>query len=143
MILMFLNGRGLASSSKNIALKRLIEVTKSDVLMIQEITSEGERFVLDLEKLLGGWDFCFINAKSRSRGLLTSWRSQVLKNTNTWAFDSRLVVDLHSHKFGMDMLVLDIYRPYSERIFFLENLFSKGFMKKLNLIMGGDLNFSL
>jgi hypothetical protein len=44
---------------------------------------------------------------------------------------------------GRCFTVLNVYGPTQDRIPFWENLLSKSFMKNEDLILGGDLNFSL
>jgi hypothetical protein len=44
---------------------------------------------------------------------------------------------------GNRFTILNIYDPTQDHILFWDNLLSKSFTKERNLIMGGDLNFSL
>ena len=76
MILMTLNCRGLASLSKKLAVKILIEQQSLDVIYLQETMCEGCILVKDMELLLNGWQFVSVDAKGRSRGLLLGWRTR-------------------------------------------------------------------
>ena len=52
MILMTLNCRGLASLSKKLVVKRLIEAHSLDVIFLQETMFDGSILVLELESML-------------------------------------------------------------------------------------------
>jgi hypothetical protein len=60
MILLTLNCRGLANSSKKLALKRLIEVHNPSIIFLQEIMTDGEKVINDLTRILKGWDFSLL-----------------------------------------------------------------------------------
>jgi hypothetical protein len=50
-----------------LALKRLIETKNPFFILLQEIMTNGEKITQELIKLLGCWDFIFIDAIGRSR----------------------------------------------------------------------------
>jgi len=54
------------------------------------------KIVLKLERLLGGWDFNYTDARGRSRGLISEWRARVLPCSNILFFDSGLGTILFS-----------------------------------------------
>ena len=70
MIIMTLNCRGLASLSKKLVVKRMIEAHSLDVIFLQETMFDGSILVLELESMLKGWQFISVDAKGRSEGLL-------------------------------------------------------------------------
>jgi hypothetical protein len=57
------------------------------------------------------WEFLFLDAKGRSRGLITTIRSRSFMCTNCWSFDSGLGVDLYSQGMEKEVVVLKIYGP--------------------------------
>jgi hypothetical protein len=65
MILMTLNYRGLANPSKKLALKRLVEEINPSIILLQEIMTKGEKTIHELSKILGRWDFSFIDVIGR------------------------------------------------------------------------------
>jgi hypothetical protein len=62
---------------------------------------------------------------------------------NAWGVDSGLRLDVHSVDLGLDLQMLDIYKPYMDNVPFWDNLFNKSFITGDSLILGGELNCSL
>ena len=69
MILITLNCRGLASKPKKLAVCRLVEVQHVDVLFLQESMGIGHLLVVDLESMLKGWNFIYLDARGKYGGL--------------------------------------------------------------------------
>ena len=70
MLVMTLNCRGLASKPKGLAICWLLSDQSVDVLFLQETMGDGVLFVGNMELLLLGWNFCSVDAKGKSGGLL-------------------------------------------------------------------------
>jgi hypothetical protein len=68
MIMMTLNCQGLASPSKKLALKRLIEAIKSLHHSLQELMVDMEKTTQELSKKFTNWEFSYIDAIGRLRG---------------------------------------------------------------------------
>jgi hypothetical protein len=62
---------------------------------------------------------------------------------NSWGFDLGLGMTVCVEDLGRCFMILNVYGPSQERIQFWDNLLNKSFLKKEDLILGGDLNFSL
>jgi hypothetical protein len=63
MICLSLNCGGLVSSFKNLALKRLVDAHKPDILMLLETMGGRDSLVSNWRKILVGWDFMFKDAR--------------------------------------------------------------------------------
>ena len=96
MILMTLYCRGLSSFPKKLEVKRLIEQQSLDIIFIQETMCDGDVLVKDMELLIKGWQFIYVDAMGKSRGLLIGWRSRNFLLMNAWAMQSGLCAVLHS-----------------------------------------------
>jgi hypothetical protein len=57
IIIIYINRRGLSSPSKIISLARLVELHKTNVILVQEIMGEGKKVVKSLCKIFRVWDF--------------------------------------------------------------------------------------
>ena len=57
--------------------------------------------------------------------------------------NSSLCAALHSFELQLDLCFINIYGPYTEREVFLNNLLGMNCFSYPNLVVGGDLNFSL
>jgi hypothetical protein len=66
-----------------------------------------------------------------------------VKLQNSWASESCLGVDIFLEGLGLELRLLNVYGPYSDRITFWDTLFKKNLLKEKPLILGGDLNLSL
>lgn len=52
-------------------------------------------------------------------------------------------IELFSQELGRDMMAVNLYGPYNDRVPFWENLLGKCSTKKEDLVLGGDLNFTV
>jgi hypothetical protein len=71
------------------------------------------------------------------------WNSWFVKVLNSWALDSCLGVDFLLEGVGMEFKVLNVYGSYVACTPFWETLLKNNLLKVENLILGGNLNFSL
>jgi hypothetical protein len=42
----------------------------------------------DLEKMLGGWEFMFLDSRGIYRGVVFCWKNKYFFGSNFWYFDS-------------------------------------------------------
>ena len=143
MIVMTFKVRGLASKPKKLAIYRLIADQSVDVLFFQETMGDGGLFVGNMEILLPGWNFCSVDAKGKSGGLLVGWKNRFLFFLNSSAMESGLSVALYSTELKMEICFINIYGPYAEWEGFWNNLLEFISANCTKFILGGDLNFSL
>jgi exonuclease III len=143
MKLLSFNCRGLASPSKKSALKRLVTLHQPDVFFLQETLTNERSATQALMNLFPGWAFLGLDASGISRGLVTGWNSRKIKPLNSWASDSCLGLEVLVEGLGMTLNLLNIYGPNTDRIHFWNTLFKKDLLREENLIIVGDLNFSL
>ena len=109
MKILSFNCRGLASSHKKSSLKRLVESTRPDVLMLQETLGDNSQVKVLLENLLPGWEFEALDARGRSGGLATGWRTRGSRCVNLFGVESGLGVQLFSEEIGKVLTVVNIY----------------------------------
>jgi hypothetical protein len=96
-----------------------------------------------LEFVFPLWSFIGLDAKGRSGGLAIGWNKNKVKMLNSWGFESGLGVEIVCADMGRYFTILNIYGPYQDRVPLWESLLWKSFISKDNMIIGGDLNFSL
>ena len=99
--------------------------------------------MVELESMLKGWNFLSLDARGKYGGLLLVWRSIFFHLLNAWGVDSGLCASLFSIELNLDICVINIYGPYTDREGFWRNIFDLICLKGKKLILGGDLNFSL
>ena len=55
---------------------RLVDDQFIDVLFLQESMGDGKILAREMDSLLKGWVFVWVDAKGKSGGLLLGWRSR-------------------------------------------------------------------
>jgi exonuclease III len=98
MLFLSFNCRGLASPSKKLSLKRIVEIHKPDVLFFQELICEGGQIVGKLETLLGGWEFRFVDAQGRFGDLILGWHKRCLNCSHSWCVELGLGLKIYSQE---------------------------------------------
>ena len=66
-----------------------------------------------------------------------------MRCTNSWGAPSRLGIEISWAEEKLTLNILNIYGPYNNRVEFWETLKNSIIIQKENLIIGGDLNFTL
>jgi hypothetical protein len=142
MIVENLNVREVGGSLKSLNLNIFLDKIKLDLIFIQE-TMVGAAKARDVfAKLLLKWHFCGVDSIGISRGLLMAWNpcksdfGALL--TPTGIFLEGVIKDT-TLKFKM----INGYGSYADKVVFWEDLKRFGIFDVENLIMGGDLNFTI
>ena len=107
---------GLAGPHKTSALRWVVELDQSDIILLQETLGDGLEVKTKLERWFGGWSFESLDVRGRFGALEIGWNSQCVKVLNVWGMESVLGISVKA----MDMLdtfdVVNIYGPYLNRI---------------------------
>ena len=120
---------------------RLVEDQLIDVLFLQESMGDGKILAGEMETLLQGWVFVWVDSKGKSGGLLLGWKYRYFNLLSAWAMVSGLCVSLYSIELHEDICFVNIYGPYVERESFWNNFLSMECLNSSKLVLGGDLNF--
>ena len=111
--------------------------------MLQETMGMEEEISLHLKKYFTSYDFHAINACGRSRGLALGWNPRTVKLLETWGFESGIGVVFFHVGQNISFTIVNIYRPYNDRVAYWNRIKLKPFLINKNVILGGDLNFTL
>ena len=142
MIILSMNIRGVGGAPKLRALRRIFEIVRPDVILIQETMVPADKAIAVLSKVVGSWHMSAVDAAGRSGGLLTAW------NPFRGIFDiyksvaGILLLGRFMHE-AREIKILNCYGPYLDRIPFWNRIQSGGLLRERDLIIGGDLNFTL
>eukprot|EP00253_Pinus_taeda_P027180 PITA_27180 len=137
------NCRGLASPSKKLAMKRLIESELVDIIMLQETLCPAEKIVHDMQAMVPGWCFFANDAVGRSGGIAIGFNTRTIKPNSTWGGMGFIGLDYFSADLGMDLRMVNIYVTCSQRESFWRHTLQLPLLNSEHVIIGGDLNFSL
>jgi len=137
------NYRGLASPDKKLAFKRLCNSHNLDFIMLQETLGDGLSIHFFLNSLLPDWSFFYLDAKGRSGSLALGFNNHIVKIHNAWGGHGFLGADITSSSPLISLRLLNIYGPCHHRQAFWDSLLQQDFMQSKDIIIGGNLNFSL
>lgn len=84
-----------------------------------------------------------MDARGRFRGIALGFNPRSIQINNLWGGEGFLGADIFSSHFGRESHLINVYGPCTTRLTFWEHLLSRSFTLVDNLILGGDLNFSL
>ena len=84
-----------------------------------------------------------MDAKGRPGGLIVGWRNKSMLYKNTWVMENGLGLSFYSMELKSICVLVNIYGSYIKSEVFWHNLLSKKCIGKKNLILGGDLKFSM
>lgn len=137
------NCRGTASPDKKLALRRLLRKEPIDLVLLQETLGTTTIITPLLGSMLPGSHFYALDVNGRSRGIALGYNPHSIKMMGAWGGIGFIGADIYSAELGSEIRVLNIYGPCHHRDIFWEMLLGTDIIQAYNLIIGGDLNFSL
>ena len=137
-----LNVQGLGGLVKQKSLHHLIVTLSPDVVLLQETMTNSYPALFSFSKLCPGWDFCALSSKGLSRGILSGWNPKLLKCK---AFHTAAGILLKASIRGssLELSILNCYSPYLNHDSFWNVVAFGGLLTLPNLIMAGELNFTI
>jgi len=90
------NCRGLASSSKKLAMMRLIETDPIDIIMLQETLYSADHIICSMHSITPGWIYIALDVAGRSGGLAIGVNPHTIKVEASWG--GRLPGDGYFHR---------------------------------------------
>lgn len=137
------NCRGFSSQPKKLALKRLLTSSQSDIIFLQETLCSAKPLIHTLHAWMPNWTFHALDVFGRSEGITIGICNKALEIRNTWGGRGYLGMDIFSHPLEMEFRIINVYGPCVNRATFWRNFLESGLLQVYNIILGGDLNFSL
>lgn len=137
------NCKGMVSSPKNLALRRLFESEPVDIIFLQEALGEANHINSILESLEPRWDFFSLDAVRRSARLALGYNPHSIHLKSAWGGKGFIGIDIFSTELGKDLRVINFYGPCQGREVFWNQLPNLSITSTNNLIIGGDLSFSI
>lgn len=111
--------------------------------MLQETLGRGEEVSTILTFLLPGWNFQALDSIGHLGGIAMGIREGRLKLKNLWGMEHALGMEVLSSELGVPLMIVNIYGPCQGRASFWNSFLSKSVLRNHNLVVGGDLNFSI
>ena len=142
MRILSLNIRGLGGSVKQKILRHLLKTLSPDVVLLQETMTSTYPTLFAFSKLCPGWEFCALDSLRLSRGILSGWNPRVLR-CKAYHTLAGILLKATLRGFSVPFSILNVYGPYSHRDTFWNAVAAGGLLSIPNLILAGDLNFTL
>lgn len=143
MKIMSFNCRGMASPEKKLALKRLLLSNLVDVILLQETLCKEEAVIPILSSWLSGWTFHALDISGHFGGITVGFKKSTINLKNIWGGGGFLGADIYSKDLEEELRIINVYGPCHNRELFWCRLLSSPLLLEDNVILGGDLNFSL
>lgn len=84
-----------------------------------------------------------MGSTGRSGRLAIGWNNRSIQVINSWGFESGIGITTLSSELEDLLNIVNIYGPCQNRGPYWDKIFTKSFLKDQQVILGGDLNFSL
>jgi len=143
MKILSFNCRGFASLAKKLALRRLLLSSQMDIIFLQETLCQAEPLIQSLSAWLPSWTFHALDAFGRSGGLAIGVNNRVAEIKNIFGGRGFIGFDINAHSAGRDIRIINVYGPCTDRANYWRSLLESELFQADNIILGGDLNFSL
>lgn len=143
MKLLSFNCRGLESTQKKLALKRMLMVHKPYVILLQETLGSEHEVSLHLSTISSSFSFLAQSARGLSSGLAIGWNQSTVKILNSRGASFGMGIQAHWAEAALSLNIINIYGPYSNRIDFWETIQTTPLVRIENTVIGGDFNFTL
>eukprot|EP00253_Pinus_taeda_P008242 PITA_08242 len=137
------NCRGFASSPEKLALRRLLSISQPDIILLQETLCPADTLIQSFKSWMPYWTFHAIDALGRSGGLAIGILNKAIKISNIWGGRGFIGLDIYVLSMEMNLRIVNVYDPCSSRSPFWSALLESDLLKEDNILLGGDLNFSM
>jgi len=137
------NCRGIANLPKKLALRRLFESEPVDIIFLQETLGEANQITHILGSLKPGWTFLSLDAVRRFGGLVLRFNPISIILKSTWGGQGFIGINFFSACLSIDLRVINVYEPCQGHEDYWNRLVNLSITSSENLIIGGDLNFSI
>ena len=104
-----LNCKGLASTRKKIALKRVVQVQKLDIIILQETLGTEEEVSRVLSSISSSFTFLAHSAKGHSGGLAIAWNTTMLHCENPWEASFGMGLEIFWEEPNLHLNLINIY----------------------------------
>eukprot|EP00253_Pinus_taeda_P029007 PITA_29007 len=137
------NCQGVASPTKKLALRRLLTSSELDIIFLQETLCPASSLIPTLNSWKPNWTFHALDASKRSGSIAIGFCNKSMELRNAWGGRGFLGIDLFAHSIGSDIRIINVYGPCLDRETFWRTFLDSKLLQADNVILGGDLNFSL
>lgn len=137
-----LNIKGLGAGHKCLALKDCFRSVCPKIIPIQETMHASPVTISYFRKMFPYWYISAVEANGLSGGLAVLWDPYWIK-AKTYSCLAGIMISAHMRGLNCPINILNVYAPYRNRLFFLENLFASEIFDIEYLMIAGDLNFTL
>ena len=121
----------------------MIQVQKPNIILLQETLISEAKVSSCLSSILRIFSFLAQSAKGHLGGLAIGWNPSILHCVNSWGASFGMGLEIFWAKANLHLNVINIFGPFNNRVAFWESVQASQFLKGDNVVIGGDLNFTL
>ena len=121
----------------------MLSIHKPDVVLLQETLGSEADVTTLLSSISPLYTFIAQSARGHFGGLAIGWNQSTIRCSNSWGAPSGLGVQISWAEANLNLNIVNIYGPYNNRVEFWDSFKNSDISRKENLIIGGDLNFTL
>ena len=142
MKIVSMNICGFGGLTKQKSLKELFTSLNPDIILLQETMCDHISTLRLFAKIKPGWEYCALDAHGLSGGILSAWNPRLIRCK---AYHSFAGILLSASFKGLDSVfsIVNCYGPYANKTSFWDSVVSGGIFNFPNLILAGDLNFTI
>jgi len=142
MIILSLNIQGVGGTLKQASMHTVCRKVKPNVILLQETLVDEVKDQHFMVKFVPNWYICAVKSVGNSGGLLAAW--DPVKFLLVLSLCSGgIILKGFSLENKMEICFLNVYGPCVERNIFWDRVALGGLLDTKNLILAGDLNFTL
>lgn len=129
--------------SQKTSTQKTASSTKMDVILLQETLCSAISLIFTLNSWLSNWTFHAMDASRRSGGTTIGFCNKSMDLRNLWGGRGFIGMDIYAHTLESEIRIMNVYGPCVDRATFWRSLLNSEILQADNIILGGDLNFSL
>ena len=123
-------------------LSSLFSDLNSDMILLQETMCTSYQPLVMFSKFKPRWEFCVVDVSGLSGGLLAGW-NPLLVCYKAFSSFAGIILKASIKGLSKSLTIFNCYGPYSHRTIFWDNVQLGGLLALPNLLLAGDLNFTL
>lgn len=141
MLFLTLSIRGFGGVPKRTAFRRLVDVINPNVIFLQETMVSSLQACDMFLKMFPSWHCCGSDALGISGGLLSTW-NPLKAHFSSFKVEAGILLEGRLLDLDRSVRLLNVYSPYSKKIYFWDRILCSGLLNDLSLILAGDFFFS-
>lgn len=123
------NCRGFANQPKKLALRRLLSLSLSDIIFLQETLCPTDSLTPTLRAWMPNWTLHALDASRRSGGLAIGFNITALRINNIWGGRGFIGIDAYVISMEFELRIINVYGSCTKRVDFWHSLLNSAILQ--------------